>query len=170
MIAALALAAVVAGGVTSRVPPADRLRVSGTVTAGTGLSLAGAGGHTLSARSPIFLQIEAGFTHPSLPWIEFSPAILLELENRVGVGVNPKVRAFLPLRGPRIYGIVGLPVFIAPYSLLGVQGGMGLAVHVHDHLALVAEVTAAAYFWGSDLMRGGALGKLDVACGLRVVF
>ncbi len=171
MLAATAvLAGVVAGGLVSRVAPAEKLGLSATAMSGTGLSLASAGGGTISNRSPVFLDVEVGFTHPSLPWLEFTPALLLEAEGRVGFGLEPKVRAFLPVRKVSVFGVLGLPVFVAPYSLLGASAGAGLAIHVHRHFAVVAEATASVFFWGSDLMSDSILSKLDVAVGIRIPF
>ena len=164
------LAGLVAGGVVSRVAPTDKLQVSATALSGTGLSLASAGGSTNSNRSPVFLDVEAGFTHPSIPWLEFTPALLLEAEGRVGFGIEPKLRAFLPVRKLSVFGVVGLPVFVAPYSLLGARAGVGLAVHVHRHFAVTAEASAAVFFWGTDLMSDSILAKLDLAAGVRIPF
>jgi hypothetical protein len=152
------------------VAPAPKFGISSTVTTGTGISVASSGGGTLTERSPTFLSVEVGFTHPSLQWLEVSPGLLLEVEGRVGVGLNPKLRAILPLRRVRLYGFVGLPVFVAPYSLVGAQAGPGLAIHVHKHFAFVGEASTMVYFWGSDLMDDSILAKFDLALGLRVVF
>ncbi len=170
LLSAMLASGMMAGGVVSRVAPAEKLQLTGTVTTGTGLSMASAGGETLAERSPTFLNVEVGFTHPSIPWFEISPGLMLELEGRVGVGINPKFRAVLPFRRARVYGLVGVPIFFAPYSLLGVQGGAGFAVSVHPHVALVSELSASAFFWGSDLMDDSILGKLDFAFGVRVMF
>ncbi len=177
MLAAGLLAHVlVAGGAIAALPPAEKLEVSSTVTAGSGLSIAGAGGSTFVRRSPAFVQVDVGFIHPQLRWLELAPTLMLEVEGRVGFGVMPKVRAFVPLKGRRgpsrmlVYGSLGVPVFVVPYTLVGVQAGFGVGVQVHRHFAVVAEGTGAGYFLGSDLMKDAALGKVDVQAGVRVRF
>jgi hypothetical protein len=161
-----------AGGVIDGLPQAERFGVSATATSGSGLSIAGAGGRLATARSPFALVAEVGFTHPQLAWLEFSPALLLELEGRVGVGVAPKIRAHVPERSRRwdAWGIAAVPAFFAPYSLLGVQVGAGVGFVAHSRLQLVAEAVASAYVWGSDRMDDAALGKLDLLLGVRVTF
>ena len=170
MIASAVMSTVIAGGMVGKVGAVDKLQISATATAGTGLSIAGDGGQTLATRSPAFLNLDVGFTHPQIPWLELAPGVMLELEGRVGFGLLPKVRAFVPWKRFRPFGLLALPVFVAPYSLLGVQGGVGLAVVIHERVALVTEGSATAYFWGSDLIDGGALGKLDLVGGVRVMF
>jgi hypothetical protein len=155
-----------AGGAVAALPPAEKLQVSATVSAGSGLSLAGAGGQTLMRRSPAFLTVDVGFIHPQVQWLEFAPTLMLEVEGRIGFGVMPKLRAFVPLRGRSL----GVPAFVAPFTLVGVQAGIGVGVQLTEHFAIVAEGTGTGYFLGSDRMEGAALGKLDSQAGLRVRF
>jgi len=164
------VATVLCGGAIGAVAPAEKLQVSASVMAGTGISLAGVARRTYAARSPLFLLAEVGFVHPDLEWLEFAPTIALELEGRVGVGAIPKLRARLPGKRVRVWAMVALPVFFAPYSLLGIQGGAGLSVTLHQRVALVAEFSGTGYVWGSDLMSGSALAKLDQTFGVRVSF
>ena len=96
--------------------------------------------------------------------------MLLEVEGRVGFGVLPRVRAFVPTKRVKPYGVVGVPIFVAPYSLVGVQAGFGISIELHRRVAVVAEFTGNAYVWGSDLMNKSVLGKLDESFGVRVQF
>lgn len=166
----LLLAGVVAGGVTSRLPPAEKLTVTAAASSGTGVSVASPGGGTLSGRAPTYLRAEVGFIHPSLPWLEFSPGIWMEVEGRVDFGIVPRLRALLPGRRFFPYGTLGVPVVVAPFSLLGVEAGFGAAFTVHRHLAITVETTATTFFWGSDLMKGSILARFDAGLGLRVPF
>jgi hypothetical protein len=175
--AAILAQTLIAGGAIAALPPAEKLQVSASVMAGSGLSIAGSGGTTFARRSPAFLQVDVGFIHPQLPWLELAPTVMLELEGRVAFGVMPKLRAFVPWRGRKgkqspwlTFGSLGVPVFVAPFTLVGVQAGVGVGVQLHRHLAVVVEGTGAGYFLGSDLMEDAALGKLDVQAGLRVRF
>ncbi|MBX7081634.1 MAG: hypothetical protein K1X88_20700 [Nannocystaceae bacterium] len=171
MIASSLLAATVhCGGAIGALPPADKLQVSATVMTGTGVSLAGNAKKTYASRTPTFLLGEVGFVHPGLDWLEFAPTVMLEVEGRVGFGLMPKLRARLPGKRVRAWGLVAMPVYVTPYTLLGVQVGVGVSVALHRRLALVAEATGGAYVWGSDLMANAALGQLDLTLGLRVNF
>jgi hypothetical protein len=166
----LPLVCVLAGGVIGKLAPADKMHVSATLMGGTGLSLTGSDGRTYGRRSPAFLLAEVGLRHPDLMWLEFAPALLLEVEGRVGFGLLPRVRAFVPTKRVKPYGVLGLPIFVAPYSLLGIQAGFGFTIELHKRIALVAEFTGNVYVWGSDLMTDSVLGKLDQSFGVRVSF
>ncbi len=154
---------------------AEKLSIGAGASAGTGLSLTGSGGKTYTKRSPAFLIGEVGIIHPSIPWLEFVPSVMLELEGRVGVALVPKVRAYIPGgKRVRFWGIAAVPIFVAPYSLVGIQGGAGVSLSLHQRVALFGEFTAGAYVWGTDLMNGSdhsaALGKIDESLGVRVYF
>lgn len=164
-------ACVLAGGLTASVPPADHIDINARVTSGTGLSLAGAGGQTLRARSPAFMNIELGARLDTLPWLEFAGGVTMELEDRVSVGLLPRLRAYLPLRRRlSFYGIAGVPVFVHPFTLVGVQAGLGFGVSVGRHFSVVGEFTGSGYFAGTDLIAGSALGKFDAALGFNIHF
>lgn len=170
MIGALWMASVLCGGAIGQVAPAEKIGTTASVMAGTGISLAGRAGQTLGARSPTFLLGEVGLVHPDLDWLELAPTLMLEIEGRIGVGLMPKLRARLPGKRLRVWGVVGLPIFFAPYSMIGAQGGAGASLAMHSRVALVAEFTGTGYFWGSDLAKGSAVAKLDATFGLRVTF
>ena len=178
MLASMILSQVLwAGGAVAALPPAEKLEVSASAQTGSGLSLAGDGGETLARRSPVYLTVDVGLRHPAVQWLEFAPTAMLEIEGRVAFGLMPKLRAFVPFPGRRgrpsrmlLFGSLGVPVFIAPYTLVGVAAGIGVGVQLHEHFALVCEGIAAGYFLGSDLIDNGGLGKLDLQGGIRVRF
>ena len=163
--------ALLSGGLTQSIPPAERVEISTRMTSGTGLSVAGAGGDSLTARSPFFLTAEVGMKPSNLSWLELSGGFTMEVEGRTSLGILARARAHIPSRR-RIsgYAIGGVPLFIHPFSMLGVQVGLGTQVEVHRHVSLVAEGTATAFFAGSDLMKGSALGKFDLGVGLEIRF
>ena len=144
--------------------------VSSTLLLGSGVSMAPGPVRAQANRSPLMLTLDAGFFHPELTWLEFSPAAMLEVERGVGFGLAFRVRAFLPTRRLRPYGTAGLSYFFAPYKLFGAQAGVGLALRLHEHFALATELAPTVFFFGNDLTAGGVLAKIDGSVGLRVSF
>lgn len=169
-------AALVAGGATPNLSPTDGLEIRATATAGSGRSITGFAGKTYTRRSPLFLNVDVGFVHPRMSWLEFAPTLMLELEGRVAIGANPKLRALLPLankgimRRFRPFGLVGAPVFLRPYKLVGAQAGAGIRIKITGRTSLLGQATATVFFMGDDLMNNSALGKLDIEVGLTVRF
>ena len=163
--------ALLAGGLTQSIPPADSVDISTRMTTGTGLSVAGAGGTSLTARSPGFLTAEIGMRPSTLSGLELTGGFTMEVEGRTSLGLLARARAHIPSRR-RIsgYAIGGVPLFVHPFSLLGAQVGLGTQLEVHRHVSLVAEGTATAFFAGSDLMKGSVLGKFDLGLGLEIRF
>jgi len=164
-------ACLLAGGLTASVSPADEVEINTRVTTGTGLSLAGGQGETLKARSPAFVNLEAGFRLDRVSWLEVSGGVTMELEDRVSVGLLPRVRGYVPTpRRLSFYLLAGVPVFVHPFTLIGGQGGMGFGVNVARRVTIIGELTGTAFFAGTDLVEGSALGKFDAAVGLNVRF
>lgn len=168
--AALTTHTVFMGGLTPSLAPVDRIEVTATIGVATGVSLTGGGDRVWVNRSPSMLNIEIGLIHPSLPWLEISPTLMIELERRVGFGVAPKGRMFLLAGRLRPFVLLALPVFIAPYKLLGTQGGIGLEARIHRRFGVAVDGTATAFVLGDDLLRDHVFTKLDVNVSLRGYF
>jgi len=144
--------------------------VSGTALIASGASIAqGADGANANV-SPAMLTVDAGFSHPELPWLEMAPGMMLELERGVSFGVAFRMRAFLLTRRIRPYAMVGLPAFVAPHTLFGAQVAGGVAFKLHRVFAIAAEFGPTVFFAGNDLTEGGVLVKADGALGIRVGF
>ncbi|GEM_PF-3236109 len=162
----------VAGGLTASIAPAETAKINASVASGTGLSLSGAAGESLSRRSPTFVNLDVGYTLDSLPWLEFAPAIHIEIEGRVGLGVLPRIRAYLPENHPayRLYASLGALGILHPYTLYGIQGAVGSVIMLGRQFALVPEVSLTGFAAGTDLMKDGALAKFDVSLAIRLNF
>lgn len=146
------------------------IRVSGTALVATGASVAqGADGANANV-SPAMLTVDAGFSHPELPWLEMGPGMMLELERGVTFGVALRMRAFLLTRRIRPYAMVGGAAFVAPQTLFGAQVAGGVAFKLHRVFAIAAEFGPTVFFAGNDLTDGGVLVKVDGALGIRVGF
>ncbi len=144
--------------------------VSASALVGTGVSVAPGPERSLAVRSPVLLTVDAGFFHPELRWLEFSPAALIELERGVMFGLGFRLRAFIPLRYVRPYGLAGVQVFLAPSKLYGTRFAAGVAVQLHRNLAVAAEFGPVVFFAGDDLATGGSVTKIDGSAGLRASF
>ncbi len=169
-------ALLIAGGPTPNISPAQDLEISGSASVGSGTSVTGSAGKTYTRRSPLFLNVDLGFKHPRVRWLEFAPTLMLEFEGRVAIGGNPRLRMLLrPAQSGLMsrfhpFGIVGAPVFLFPYKLVGAQAGAGIHIDLVGRLGVLVQVTPTVFFLGDDLMNDAALGKIDLDVGLRVRF
>ena len=172
MLGAILLSSLVMGdpAVEKSYTPSRIGRVSSTAVAGTGMALAPGPGGPLARRSPTQLTLDAAFRHPEFQWLEVSPAAMLELDNRVGFGLALRVRGYVPVKKFDLYVQAGVPAFLAPYWLIGVQLGFGAAIPVHPRFAFVFEPVAHIFFFGNDLTESGVMAKLDIYGGIRVTF
>lgn len=137
---------------------------------GTGLEI-GRGAETTARRSPLFVVVNGGLLLDNDQRFEVGAALLMELEGRVGVALEPQGRLNLP-PGRRLSGfaILGVPLFLSPYTLYGVAVGAGLGVRLWRQLSGFFEACLRYYPFGSDLPADGNLFHLDGALGVRHAF
>jgi hypothetical protein len=144
-----------------------RQKVSVTTLVGSGLTLAA---EDTAKRSPTFLLFDVGLFHPEHRWLEFSPAVMMELEGGLTVGAGLRLRAFTSLGPLRLYAIGGLEGFFAPRKLLGIRLGAGVTFPLHPRFSLASELGPTVYFAGNDIIERSALTKMDATAGIRVNF
>lgn len=160
---------VYAGGLTDSMHPEEDLKFSVFGGIGTGMSMAGQGPDRLKTRSPFYLNLGASAVFSQLHWLRFDGALLFEFEKRIGFGFQPRLAARL-LFGPRyqISAGVAMPVFVAPYTLLGLSSFARAQVKVHPKVHVFVEPTITAYIAGTDLVKGQGLLKMDLVLGLNI--
>ncbi|MCS6912296.1 MAG: hypothetical protein RMK29_16780 [Myxococcales bacterium] len=137
--------------------------------AGTGLELAGGGG-TAVRRSPTFVTVQAGVLLDNETRFELGAALLMELEGRVGLAVEPQLRVNTPGRRWRGYFVAGTPIFVSPYTLFGVSVGPGMSFQLWRALLLFSELALRVYPFGNDLPEGVVLFHADLSLGVRYAF
>jgi hypothetical protein len=167
----IAGAVLLCGLLASAAAEAQTMSVRVGAAAGTGLELAGGGsGGTGVRRSPAFVTLSAGVMLDNETRFELGAALLLELEGRVGVAVEPQLRIHAPGRRFRGYLVLGTPIFVAPYTLFGVSLGPGVSFAATPSLLVFGELALRAYPFGNDLPEGAVLFHADLSLGARYAF
>ena len=139
-----------------------------TFAGGSGISLGKGNDTVIKKMSPIFLEVDVGLVFDGDSLMEWTPSLMMELYDRVSVGINPSLKRMKPLsKRFALYGIVGIPFYFAPFTLLGAEVGCGLIYNLTERFALVAEFHADVFFVGSDLPDDSVLAKLDLSVGIR---
>jgi hypothetical protein len=150
-----------------RVARAQELDTVITVASGTGLSLGQGADGVARKRSPIFLDVDVGLIFDGDRAMEWTPSLIMELEEKVSVGVNPSLKRVHRWRRFSFYGGLGFPFFFAPFTLLGVEVAAGATLHLLPRLGVTLELRSDLFFVGSDLPDGAVLAKMDAALGIR---
>lgn len=157
-----------AGGLTDSMHPDPDIKFSVFGAIGSGMSMTGQGEARLQSRTPLYLNLGATADLSQLHWLRFDASILFEFERRVGLGLQPRLRAKVISR-PRfqLSAGVAMPVFVSPYTLLGIGGFARAQLKVLPHMHLFAEPTVTAFIAGTDLVKGQGLLKMDMLLGLN---
>lgn len=167
LLGALVLALLLLGGSAAR---AQSVTVKLGAGVGSGLEI-GRGQSVGLRRSPIFVVVNGGLLFDNDQRFEVGAALLMELEGRVGVAVEPQGRLNLPASG-RVSGfaVLGVPLFLSPYTLYGVSIGGGVNLRLWQRFSAFVEAAFRYYPFGNDLPEGGNLFHLDGVLGVRHAF
>lgn len=142
----------------------------GAASVGSGLSFGSGNGETVVLPSPIYIDADIIYSNDESPTMEYVVGFQAELQGRVSAGVVPQIRLTSPPTNFVVYGILGAPIVIAPFTLFGVEGGAGVLWRVYGRLGVFAEVVLDLFPWGSDLPEHGILTQLDANIGIRMKF
>lgn len=150
-------------------PAAAQRRDTGLgLHAGTGLELGGGSGGTVALRTPLFIDLSARTATDEQPDPIWGGSLRVEVEGRASVAVVP--RAELPRRlGPlRLRAGAGIPIFFAPFTMLGVELGLTAVLDLGHGLGASAGLSADAFFAGSDVPEGSAVLMFNGAVGVEL--
>jgi len=152
----------------SRVASAQDLDTVLTIAGGAGLSLGQGDGEVLTRASPLFLDVDVGLIFDSDRSLEWTPSLIMELQGRVSVGVNPSLKRVWRVKSwLSIYGGIGFPLFFAPFTLLGVEPAVGAFFQLLPRFGLAVELHSDVFFVGSDLPEDSVVAKMDLSVGVR---
>ena len=149
---------------------AQRPVYEAAASAGSGLSFGPGDGRTVVMMSPMYVDLDFIYANDERPQFEMGVGLQAELQGRVSAGVIPQLRY---TSGPGTlmwYGIIGVPLVVAPFALFGVEAGGGILWRFDDRFGVFGEMVIDYFFLGSDLQESGVLIQTDINAGIRVRF
>jgi len=173
-LALLSGAAVMIGGGGTHAG-ADEIDLAVGVGVGSGQSLGSGEQEAVVHRTPTFIEADVAAWLDIYPGWECLVGVVLPLEDTPAFGVTPRLVRVISRWQVQGYLSVGVPVFIAPYTLYGAEVAIGarhptftLLDPELTELEVFATLAADAFFGGSDLPVDGALVMFNLALGLRI--
>ncbi len=149
---------------------AQRPVLEGAASSGSGSSFGKGDGQTVVMMSPVFINADVIYYNSEMPKLEYVIGFQAELQGRVSAGIVPQFRLTTGPNKYMGYGIVGLPLIVAPFVLFGTKVGGGFLFRFHHRVGAFAELSLDLFFIGNDLPDKGILVQLDANIGLRVTF
>lgn len=147
------------------------LDVALDLSLGSGLRIGSGDGETISDRTPFYADVDVGFIFDSDFSSEWGLGVTVQMETQAAVAFTPQVR--LLSDGPdrlRFYVGAGVPAFVTPYTLFGLELGGGALYTMTDRVSLTAGLAVDAFFLGSDLPEDGSLVMFNLGVGARAMF
>ncbi len=149
---------------------AQRLITEGAASVGSGVSFGPGENAAVIMASPLYIDVDIIFANSERPKFEYVLGFQAEIIRRITAGVVPQIR--LTNTHPKVlaYGILGIPVILAPFILFGPEIGGGLLWRISPKVGLFAEIVLDLFVIGTDLPKDSVLVQLDGNVGIRVKF
>lgn len=164
-IAALAIAALLAPSAAS----AQRRLLAPSVSAGTGLSLGNGQAEAVARRSPLFVEASLRTWTDEAPDVLLGGALRGEVEGRASIAGVARAELSRRLGRLEVRPGVAIPLFFAPFTMLGVETSLDLRIPVADVLSVGATMAASAFFVGSDVPEGATVLMFNGAVGVELL-
>ncbi len=138
---------------------------------GSGVTAGAGDGETLTRRTPVFLDIDAGFVLDGDYETEWGLGVLMQLEDEPAVGLTPQVRLLREVWIGEVYAGVGAPVYVAPLlSRVGVELQGGALFRLHEQFSGLVTLAADVFFAGDDIPGDDPVLMFNLGIGGRVHF
>ena len=140
------------------------------MAAGSGLSIATGQRGGVMQRTPILIDLAYRFWNSEDPRVVWGGSARVEVEGRASFAVVPRVEYTATLGALTLRPGLAAPLFIAPFTLIGVEGSVTARVALADNLGLLGVSMVTAYLRGSDLPDDSVLLMFNGMLGVDLVF
>jgi hypothetical protein len=136
---------------------------------GSGLSVGTGADAAVVRHTPVFVDAGALTWSTEDTLVRAGATVRIEVDGRVGVGIVPRIELGKRLAEALSVRVgVTAPVFLAPYTMFGIEGVAGAVMHLGPTLGLSLTLLADAYFLGDDLPQRSAVFMLNGALGVEL--
>ena len=150
---------------------AQRLDIVIDGAIGSGVLLGAGDDGTAVGRTPIYLELEAGFIFDRDTSVEYTLGAVAQLEDTPGIGFTPQVKLLRPFGQITGFVSAGVPVFVFPFTRFGLEAGGGAFYPIiENRFAVEAQLQVDAFFGGSDLPADSTVLMFNLGLGGRVWF
>jgi hypothetical protein len=139
------------------------------VRVGSGLEL-GTGSHssTVMRHTPVFIDLDIRtWTDPEGDFI-FGGSLRTEVDGRASIGAVPRVEIRQRIRDIELRPGIGVPLFLAPFLMFGVEMGLNGRMDIGSGFGLVGAVTVGGFFLGNDVPKHSAVVMINGSIGIDI--
>jgi len=146
---------------------AQALNVMIDASLASGLQRAG----DVSQRSPTALDVDLGLVFDNDFTSEWGVGVTLQLEDTVALGLTPQARLVRNTAPWHFFLGAGVPVFVMPKTLYGLELGAGAVHDLLEGVGVVGQLGVDWFFAGENLPKAAStVIRLNASLGVRVLF
>ena len=143
---------------------------SASIAAGSGVTLGTSQSGTAITHSPLFLDIAYRTWSSEEPWLVVGASGRVEVDGRTSVGVVPRVELSYDAGPMLLRPGLGAPLFIAPFTMFGVEGSLTGQLTITESVAALATIAVDAFLFGSDVPSDSVVLMFNGAVGVALTF
>ncbi len=154
----------------ARTAEAQALNLVSDVTLATGVRMSPGDGGGVTKRSPLIADLDFGFVLDHDETSEWGVGFTFGLEGKPEVSLCPQVRMVRGEAPLKLFVGAGLPVFVSPDTLFGVEGLVGGRYELQEGFGLTSALAIDYFFAGDDLPEGASNLRFNLGVGLHLLF
>ncbi|MSP73502.1 MAG: hypothetical protein EXR76_15290 [Myxococcales bacterium] len=157
----------------ARTAEAQALNLVSDVTLATGVRMSRGEKGGVTQRSPLFADLDFGFVLDHDETSEWGLGFTFQLEDQPAVSLCPQARMVRGEAPLKLFVGAGLPVFVSPGTLFGIEGLVGGRYELGEGFGLTSALAIDYFFAGSDLPvlpEGASLLMFNLGVGLHLLF
>ena len=134
---------------------------------GSGFMRGGSGGLTAAQRNPFTIDV-AVMGIRDVHWL-MGGALRLELEDAKAIAGIARVALRHALGSLELRPGAGLPLYIAPRTMLGAEASLGVRYAMSNGFGIIGQLAASAFFFGNDVPKGTTVIMFHLFFGVDLV-
>jgi hypothetical protein len=136
---------------------------------GTGLEIgAGDGSKTVKQGSPLFVDLDVRTWTDEQGAIVYGGSLRMEVTGRASVAAVPRLELRRMLGPLELRPGVAVPLFLAPFLMFGVEGGLSVRLPIGAGFGVMGALTGAGFFFGDDVPKDSVVVMFSGSLGIDI--
>jgi len=154
---------------------AQEVAVKADIGVGSGLQTAIGSEDTVWNHTPIFLDFEIMVNTDDDPFFEAGLSLTIPVEDRMGLGIVPKIKLRKNFKENELYFTAGVPIYFIGFDLFGIRGELGYKREYEKDVSFFVEGVMEVFPFGDDVVKpaddaDGMMTQFNVVGGVSLEF
>jgi hypothetical protein len=136
---------------------------------GSGLEIgAGEGSKTVKRPSPIFVDLDIRTWTDEQGAVIYGGSLRMEVAGKASIAAVPRLELRRMLGSLELRPGVAIPMFLAPFLMFGVEGGLSVRFPIGGGFGVMGALTGAGFFFGDDVPDNSVVVMFNGSLGIDI--